>query len=142
MKNGMCFVNGKNFDEQLNLKVQFKIAATTLNLIDAEDQPQESSFDQYIVMGDSILITLDKTQVKKYQVKLGLIPFLLNDNYGPNGAFKWFDKNSSWTTDNFGPLKIPSGSYFVLGDNRHNAMDSRYIGFIKATDIKGVVLNK
>jgi signal peptidase I len=32
--------------------------------------------------------------------------------------------------------------YFVVGDNRHNALDSRYIGFVKKENIMGVVLNK
>ena len=32
---------------------------------------------------------------------------------------------------------VPSDSYFVLGDNRDNAMDSRYIGFVPSVAIKG-----
>ena len=32
---------------------------------------------------------------------------------------------------------IPSNTYFVLGDNRNNSYDSRYIGFIKKEDIMG-----
>lgn len=31
---------------------------------------------------------------------------------------------------NFGPVTIPGGQYLMLGDNRDNSADSRYIGFI------------
>lgn len=31
---------------------------------------------------------------------------------------------------NFGPVTVPSGQYLMLGDNRDNSADSRYIGFI------------
>lgn len=31
---------------------------------------------------------------------------------------------------NFGPVTVPADSYFMLGDNRDNSDDSRYIGFV------------
>lgn len=37
----------------------------------------------------------------------------------------------------FGPVTVPSGMYFMLGDNRDNSADSRYIGFVPRRNIVG-----
>lgn len=38
---------------------------------------------------------------------------------------------------NFGPVAIPVGQYLMLGDNRDNSADSRYIGFIPRNALIG-----
>lgn len=39
--------------------------------------------------------------------------------------------------NNFGPVKVPEGHYFMLGDNRDNSADSRVIGFVERSRIVG-----
>jgi signal peptidase I len=39
--------------------------------------------------------------------------------------------------DNFGPITVPPGQLFVMGDNRDNSLDSRYWGFLPMSYIKG-----
>ncbi len=39
--------------------------------------------------------------------------------------------------DNHGPITVPPDSFFVMGDNRDQSLDSRFWGFVKMDKIKG-----
>jgi signal peptidase I len=39
--------------------------------------------------------------------------------------------------DNFGPVTVPKGSFFVIGDNRDESYDSRFWGFVEQARVKG-----
>ncbi|MBX3362295.1 MAG: signal peptidase I [Phycisphaeraceae bacterium] len=43
----------------------------------------------------------------------------------------------SWTPSNFGPIEIPAGKVFVVGDSRDQSKDSRYFGYIDEGQVVG-----
>jgi len=42
--------------------------------------------------------------------------------------------------EEYGPVTVPQGQYFMMGDNRDDSQDSRYWGFMPAAYIKGRAL--
>lgn len=41
------------------------------------------------------------------------------------------------THDNWGPLVVPPGHLFMMGDNRYDSKDSRYWGFVPRANVRG-----
>lgn len=71
---------------------------------------------------------IERFGIGGYQWHLEVLPENVSpENYAP-------------TRDNWGPLIVPEGEYMLLGDNRDQSLDSRYMGFIPREVIRGKAL--
>jgi len=134
IRSGILYVNGVNVDKNLGLKHVYKLTAR--QAADIKFDPADSyTIPPY---PDTVYVSLNDSAVKtnKWPFPRYVLPPGMRDN----AIFSIFKKN--WNKDNFGPIKVPSGRYFVLGDHREQSIDSRYQGFIDATKFKGCVLWK
>lgn len=71
--------------------------------------------------------------------------YLIDDEYKKNTVIEKLDDKIHpmmisprlASLSSFGPVKIPEGKYFMMGDNRTNSRDSRYFGFVDRDLIVG-----
>jgi signal peptidase I len=130
----VLYVNNKVQDEPFANNEYF-IHNTDLKKIATQ---VEKNKDVIKHMSDSIsVIALTKPEVKAYNVNLKICSLPTGHiNLNIYDAFKAWHYNE----DNLGQIIVPKGYYFVLGDNRHDAYDSRFLGYVEAKDIISTVI--
>jgi signal peptidase I len=58
----------------------------------------------------------------------------------PSGTFGLSEQTTQDVRERYGPVTVPEGHYFAMGDNRDNSQDSRYWGFLPHDYVKGRAL--
>lgn len=82
----------------------------------------------------------EKVEIRDKQVYINDQPIV--ENYKVHSHNQVYTKNDyfhydDFIRDNYGPVFVPPGHCFAMGDNRDNSSDSRYWGFLPLDYIKG-----
>lgn len=138
IKAGSLFVNGKNLDAGLHLMSHYTMARADIAQLPA-GLAADTAGTMQAVQHDSLpRLGLADADVARLHLPARRVVL---PAYYPDYLMQQYN-HKPWNQDNFGPVRIPAGSYFVLGDNRHNALDSRYFGVISQASVVGTVLGK
>ncbi len=134
IRNGTLYINNKDIDSKLTLSHYYLIANIELNNI-KEIEKTEESYEMkkgedsvYIILPDR-LISSNTIAGEKYNFRETDQDEIIQAIY-----------NQPWNLDHFGPVIVPQGKYFVLGDNRKGSNDSRYTGFINMSNYIGTLI--
>lgn len=168
IKNGEVFVNSNHVPLPRTAELVYRVRSKVpIN----EFEDRDPTFTQITRFNDTIEYSVSLTSVEALdyeQRKPAILSVKRIWNNVTDTSYARDRQTGNWSTDNYGPFKIPSPNdtifiddinfnfyknipgmkkglnvineklYFVLGDNRHHAADSRFIGLISHSKMYGV----
>ena len=136
LRNGDLFVNDQNVDKSLTLAHNYLLSKKAFEKIKGTEKILDSLI-QYLP-NDSVITYISDKVIKDNLIQATrlTLPIDYKDEY----ISKVYQHD--WNQETFGPIVVPHGKYFLLGDNRMNSNDSRYIGFIDSSKYIGTVLGR
>jgi signal peptidase I len=108
------------------------------------EEPERDFIKRVIGLpGDRIELRQKRVYVNDRRLDEPYVYYLENPPALPEGDSPGAAHATGLSTDpreTYGPVTVPSGQYFVMGDNRDNSQDSRYWGFLPREYVKGRAL--
>ena len=153
MINKILWVNSTPFDSSLSVRHAYYIRTKK----PLEDMIDHNDYERIADL--NYLIHASQKEIKSIASDEEVISVRPADEYINSLNDLMIFKNYSWNLNNWGEVIIPKKGadlfkhqnfyhdldikkeyYFLLGDNRHNSIDSRFIGLISREKIEGVIL--
>ncbi len=102
------------------------------------DQPDRDFIKRVIGLpGETLELRNKKVYIDGQPLDEPYVHFLEPASVGQEPAH---EVTSFDVRERYGPVTVPVGQYFVMGDNRDNSQDSRYWGFLPREYVKGRAL--
>ncbi|MFD2565556.1 signal peptidase I [Aquimarina rubra] len=133
IKNGKLFINEHLVDSSLNLAHKYRVPFKMAEVIKQDLLNMYDGMPYYFQNKDSVTLFIPKNIANIND--LGNYRIIENKKKFDELIFSIFNKK--WNKDHFGPLILKEKEYFVMGDNRDNSHDSRYLGPILQGQIIG-----
>lgn len=131
---GIVFVNGQNIDKQLRLRHFYLLDIKSLRRLKRDKV--SISYEYKDQSTGKTIVDLNDEVAKAYGVENTILTVHKTKINKDIQAIY----NEQWNVDHFGPYIVPEGKCFVMGDNRHNSLDSRHLGCTDESDIVGTLI--
>ncbi len=140
IKNGLALINNKPIEDSFNLYFDFVLPSNKVQELISLLKFKEDGARAASLLEVPGYATLTNEEYHLAKRTIDIKPYFMSES--EYMMLYMNDERKKWTSDNYGPIRIPAGHFFVLGDNRHRALDSRFTGPIPLKNILGTVLNK
>lgn len=134
LRNSIAYVDGKLVDDSTQLSFPYLFKAEVFVV------PEElKKYDHPEIAPGTLMVYVPPGYATTLSKDYTITPMRNTKGLGDERLAEPF-RGKHWNRDWLGPVTVPPGKVFLLGDSRCNAFDSRFTGFIDEHDLIGGVI--